>query len=60
LTAIPREISSRSANDNRNADRGMDLGFTPPVAINKRCTDFAEHPTVTAASTCRSPARTRD
>jgi len=44
----PREISSRSGSDSRNADWGVDRGFTPPVLTNNRCTDFAEHPTAVA------------
>jgi hypothetical protein len=55
----PREISSRSGSDSRNADWGVDRGFTPPVLTNNRCTDFAEHPSAVAAPSCVSPARTR-
>ncbi len=41
----PREISSRSGSDSRNADCGFVRGLSPPVFSSRRCTDFAEHPT---------------
>jgi hypothetical protein len=55
----PREISSRSSTDKRSIDRGRFRGLRPPVLINNRRTDLAEQPTKPAASTYRSPVRTR-
>lgn len=55
----PREISSRSGNDSRRADRGVVRGFTPPVFRSNRCTDNVEQPIALAAARCVSPARTR-
>ena len=52
-------ISSRSAADNRNIDRGTFRGLRPPVLISNRCTDLAEQPTALADSAYPLPVRTR-
>ena len=60
--ASPARISSRSNNDNRNADRGRARhrrDGLPPAATNTRWIIARLIPNSAAIATCRSPAATR-